>query len=67
MSAATSDMKIIGEAVPPCGACRQVLMETETRFEKPIKIILAGSKKIAILENAQSLLPIHFDDEFLKL
>ncbi len=66
VSAATGDMKIIAEAVPPCGSCRQVLMETEIRFNKPIKIILAGSKKIAVLENAKSLLPIHFDDDFLN-
>jgi len=52
--------------VPPCGACRQVLLETETRFKKPVKIILAGKEKIELIENAKSLLPINFDEEFLK-
>ena len=52
--------------VSPCGACRQVLMETETRFKKPIKIILAGAQKVELIENARSLLPINFDEEFLK-
>lgn len=52
--------------VPPCGSCRQVLLETETRFKKPIKIILAGEKKVEVIENARSLLPINFDEEFLK-
>ncbi len=51
---------------PPCGSCRQVLLETETRFKTPIKIILAGNEKIQIIENAKSLLPINFDEEFLK-
>ncbi|MEN8121123.1 MAG: cytidine deaminase [Bacteroidota bacterium] len=52
--------------VSPCGACRQVLLETETRFKKPIKIILAGDQKVEVIENARSLLPINFDEEFLK-
>ncbi len=52
--------------VPPCGACRQVLLETEIRFKKNIKIILAGNKKVEIVENVRSLLPINFDEGFLK-
>jgi len=51
---------------PPCGSCRQVLLETETRFKTPIKIILAAAEKVQIIENAKSLLPINFDDSFLK-
>ena len=51
---------------PPCGSCRQVLLETETRFKTPIKVILAADKKVQIIENAKSLLPINFDDSFLK-
>ncbi len=52
-------------SVPPCGSCRQVLMETEIRFSHPIKIILAGKKTVRILDNAKSLLPLNFDDKFL--
>ncbi|OQY04495.1 MAG: cytidine deaminase [Bacteroidetes bacterium 4572_117] len=51
---------------PPCGSCRQVLLETETRFKTPIKIILAGNEKIQLIKNAKSLLPINFDENFLK-
>jgi cytidine deaminase len=50
---------------PPCGACRQVLVETETRFKNPIKIILIGKNIIRVIESAKSLLPLHFDDKFL--
>jgi len=50
---------------PPCGSCRQVLLETEIRFNKPIRIILVGNKKVQIIENVKSLLPINFDNEFL--
>ncbi|PLX01204.1 MAG: cytidine deaminase, partial [Marinilabiliales bacterium] len=55
----------IKEPVPPCGSCRQVLMETENRFNSPIRVILAGSKKIAVLENVKSLLPLNFDNDFI--
>jgi cytidine deaminase len=51
--------------VPPCGSCRQVISETETRFDKPIKIILAGKSKIILIENSKVLLPLQFDDGFL--
>ncbi len=46
--------------ISPCGACRQVILETENRFEKPIKIILYGKDKITVFENSVDLLPIAF-------
>ncbi len=56
----------IAEPAPPCGACRQVLLETETRFKKPIKVILFGKDKIRIIEGVKQLLPLSFTDDFLK-
>ncbi len=50
---------------PPCGSCRQVLLETETRFKTPIKIIMAADKKYSVVENAKSLLPLNFDENML--
>ncbi len=52
--------------IPPCGACRQVILETENRFRKPIRIILAGEKTIQIIPSAKILLPLNFDESFLK-
>jgi len=60
------NQKFIEAPAPPCGACRQVLLETEARFKKPIKVILAGSKRIQIIDSARELLPINFDDNFFK-
>ncbi len=51
---------------PPCGSCRQVIIETQTRFNKAIKIILYGEKKIQIIEDAQQLLPLSFSNKFLE-
>ncbi len=56
----------IKKPAPPCGSCRQVLLETETRFKKEIKIILFGKEKIQIIEGVHQLLPLNFTDDFLK-
>jgi len=54
----------IEQPVPPCGACRQVILETEIRFRTPIRIIMASKNKIQVVENAHSLLPLNFDESF---
>lgn len=57
---------IISKPVFPCGACRQSLIETELRFKTPIKLIFDSIKKIQMVKNAGSLLPLHFDEAYLK-
>lgn len=53
--------------IPPCGACRQVILETEKRFGKNIKIILYGAKQCYIIEEGiKALLPLCFDADFLE-
>ena len=32
--------------IPPCGACRQVILETEKRYGQPIRILLYGKECI---------------------
>lgn len=46
--------------IPPCGACRQVLLEAENRNGAPIEIMLYGTEVTYIIESAASLLPIQF-------
>ncbi|OFX46093.1 MAG: cytidine deaminase [Bacteroidetes bacterium GWA2_30_7] len=53
--------------IPPCGSCRQVLLESEIRYKSPIRVILIGKSKIFLLENVKSLLPLSFDGGFLKV
>ena len=54
------------KAAPPCGACRQVMVETENRFNHPMKVYLAGKNQVNVIEEAGQLLPLSFDSEFLK-
>lgn len=51
--------------LPPCGACRQALLETELRFGKPIRMILFGAKSAFILKSISDLLPFQFGKETL--
>jgi cytidine deaminase len=44
----------------PCGACRQVILETEHRYGKPIEILLYGEEKTYIITSIESLLPLCF-------
>ncbi|MDR0232717.1 MAG: cytidine deaminase [Dysgonamonadaceae bacterium] len=48
------------EKISPCGACRQVLQETEDRYKSPIRILLYGKKEIYIVESANDLMPLSF-------
>lgn len=64
--AAYTNGDYINNPIPPCGSCRQVLLESEKRYQNPIKIILIGKDKIVTLDNATSLLPLSFDGTFLK-
>ena len=47
--------------ISPCGACRQVMVETEKRFGKPIKVLLCGAEEVYVAESAASLLPLSFE------
>jgi cytidine deaminase len=51
--------------VKPCGSCRQAMVETESRFRHPIRIILDGTKKIQVFDSVDNLLPFAFKPESL--
>ena len=53
--------------VTPCGICRQVMVEMEQNQGEKIKVILHKIDGLTfVFESALSLLPLAFDDAFLK-
>jgi cytidine deaminase len=56
----------VNEPVTPCGSCRQVILETEIRFENDIDIYLYGKDYIYHLANIRQLMPLSFIKSSLK-
>ena len=51
----------ISQLLSPCGACRQVMLESENRQNKPIRIILVNQdNRTMCIESVQNLLPFGF-------
>ena len=62
---ASNENGYVPTPVPPCGSCRQVLLESEIRFNHSIKVILIGSAIIQVIEGIQQLLPLNFQKDNL--
>jgi cytidine deaminase len=59
--AARTEKDFIDRPIPPCGACRQVILETEKRYGQPIRILLYGKECIYEVKSIGDLLPLSFD------
>ena len=58
----------LSRPIAPCGACRQVMLEVESRHKRAMRVILFGADCCYIIEGgAKELLPLSFDSEFLEL
>jgi cytidine deaminase len=63
---AISDEFEVCEPVPPCGMCRQAIVEYEMKYNNKIRIILGGhSGKVFVFQGMSSLLPLAFHEEGL--
>jgi cytidine deaminase len=50
------------EPVPPCGICRQVLLESETRFNQSVRLLLYGQSHVYIVDGVKELMPLSFTE-----
>ena len=58
---AKGDLLPVDKILSPCGACRQVMLETETRQEKCYRVILVSQNDVCIVfDSAEELLPLAF-------
>lgn len=53
------------EPVAPCGICRQSLLEFETRFNAPMRVLLVGHQAVYEFQSAAHLLPLGFKPHHL--
>lgn len=61
--AAYSNEAFLKAPIPPCGACRQVILGVEERYRKPMRILLYGEKGIYVTDSIKALLPLQFVGE----
>lgn len=64
--AAFTDGHFTHDPVSPCGACRQVMLETENRYKQPMRVLLFGANRVYEFSSAESLLPFSFISDDLK-
>ena len=62
ISARGTDGEEVSLPIPPCGACRQALLEYEKLAQHDVEVILVGRDCIYILPSGGSLLPLAFSE-----
>jgi cytidine deaminase len=62
IAARTPKGELQAEPVSPCGVCRQVIIETETRYRQPVRILLYGRDRIYAIDGISSLMPLSFTE-----
>ena len=50
------------EPVSPCGTCRQVIIETETRYRRPLRLLLYGANRVYVMDGISNLMPLSFTE-----
>lgn len=64
--AAQTGGHFLDKPISPCGQCRQALIEAETRFAQPIRVLLYGTEATYAVGSIRDLLPLTFDGSDLK-
>ena len=60
--AARQDGRLCSDPAAPCGACRQVMAEYQSKCGKPMSVILVGANRIMKFSRVDDILPLIFDN-----
>lgn len=63
--AARNSEGLVEDPITPCGVCRQVMIEVEHRYHRPLHILLYGKRCVYMIEGIGNLMPLSFSDEAL--
>ena len=64
--AASNDEGLLKDPITPCGACRQVILEMEDRYKRPVRILLFGARAVYAVNSVKDLLPLSFVDASMR-
>ena len=64
--AAANEYGLMRDPIVPCGACRQVILEIESRYNQPIRILLYGTSGVYVIDTVKDLLPLQFVGESME-
>ena len=64
--AAADDHGLRSKPVSPCGACRQVILEIEDRYQRPVEILLCGTDGVYRFKSIKDPLPFSFVDADMR-
>ena len=62
IAARGTDGELLESPVSPCGTCRQVVIETETRFKRAVRILLYGRSHVYVMDGIRQLMPLSFTE-----
>ena len=62
IAARGTDGELTDEPTGPCGSCRQVIIESETRSHGRIKILLYGRRCVYVINGIGQLMPLSFTE-----
>ncbi|MDD7336700.1 MAG: cytidine deaminase, partial [Prevotella sp.] len=57
---------LLKQPIPPCGQCRQALLEMEDRYKKPLRLLLYGTEGIYVINSVKDILPLTFVGDTMK-
>ena len=64
--AARNSNGLMENPISPCGGCRQVILEVEDRYQKPVRILLYGTSGVYCINSVKDLMPLSFVDENMR-